>query len=225
MASAIKSLALFILRGFIGEKSTMDFYDRVADVYESAMSGQQQHAREIISWLPKGDIGLDLGCGTGISTLELMAKSDFTVGIDFSRGMLKEAQKKGLERLVNGNIAELPFRDNSINCATAIGVLRHLPYGIEQPFFNEVYRVLKQNGMFMVPAAKYTFLNRIILGVYNKFMKVLGYDEQLARFDIGNLKSLGKNAGFAVQICPFKGLRDGFLVYFIKDTNLQVKLH
>ncbi len=214
--SSAKSLYKFILKGFIGRKNTKEFYNRVAGIYESAMSSQQKHATEIIDRLPRGDICLDLGCGTGLSTLELMTKADFTVGIDFSRSMLNEAKKKGLERLINGNILELPFRSNTIDCTTAIGVVRHLPYGSEQTFFNEIYRVLKKNGVFMTPAVKYTFCNRLVLGLYDKFMKLLGYDEQLARFSVENFKILGENAGFAVQAYPFRGLRDGFLVYFIK---------
>ena len=67
----------------------------------------------------KGKI-LDLGCGDG----RFLSYAD--VGIDFSKGMIKRAKKKG-KNLICGSVLCLPFKDKSFDIAYMVDVL----YAIE----------------------------------------------------------------------------------------------
>lgn len=211
------SLVSFILRGFFGKKEIKRFYDDIAGIYESAMKDQQRGVKRIMENLPIGEIGLDLGCGTGLSTLELAAKTNMAVGVDFSRGMLDEAKKKNLQYLVNADISTLPFKDRSFDTTAAIGVLRHLSRRKEGLFFKELYRILKKEGVFLTVAADYSVLDKFHYQAYDLFMQMLGYSERLGSHSLENLTHQGRKAGFS-YICRLKleGSKKGFLLYLVK---------
>ncbi len=211
------SLVSFILRGFFGKKEVKRFYDDIAGIYESAMKDQQKGVERIMENLPLGEIGLDLGCGTGLSTLELAAKTNTAVGVDFSRGMLGEAKKKNLQHLVNADISRLPFKDRGFDTAAAIGVLRHLSRKQEGLFFRELYRVLKKEGVFLTVAADYSVVDKFHYLAYDLFMQMLGYSERLGSHSLKNLTHQGRKAGFS-YICRLKLESYGkrFLLYFVK---------
>lgn len=211
------SLVSFILRGFFGKKEVKRFYDDIAGIYESAMKDQQKGIEKIMAELPLGEMGLDLGCGTGLSTLELAAKTNTAVGVDFSRGMLGEAKKKNLPYLINADISRLPFKDGSFDTTAAIGVLRHLSRRQEGRFFRELYRVLKNEGVFLTVAADYSVLDKFQYLAYDLFMQMLGYSERLGSHSLENLTHQGRKAGFS-YICRLKleGSKKGFLLYLVK---------
>ena len=93
---------------------------------------------------------LDIGSGPGFLSTEIARKSPGlqVCGIDLSRRMVRIAQRRarGVEnaRFVFGNVARLPFKDNSIDLAVSTGVFHHLK---SPPLvFEEFYRVLKAGG-------------------------------------------------------------------------------
>lgn len=78
----------------------------------------------------KGPI-LDLGCGNCRNSLPFLEKNIECIGIDFSKGMIKEAKKilkkrKFKENLVIGNLIDLPFKKGSFLLTICIRVLHHL---------------------------------------------------------------------------------------------------
>ncbi|MBE3571851.1 MAG: demethylmenaquinone methyltransferase [Moorella humiferrea] len=87
--------------------------------------------------LKPGYKALDVCCGTGMLSLELaraVAPDGQVVGLDFSPRMLEIASSRlandpngHLVRLVEGNAIDLPFPDNSFDCATIAFGLRNLP--------------------------------------------------------------------------------------------------
>jgi demethylmenaquinone methyltransferase/2-methoxy-6-polyprenyl-1,4-benzoquinol methylase len=99
---------------------------------------------------------LDIATGTGDFIIEAMKLNpEKVVGVDISEGMLKlgveKINKLGLQDRVEMKLADsenLPFADNSFDAITVgFGVrnFENLEKGI-----NEIYRVLKPNGMFVV---------------------------------------------------------------------------
>jgi demethylmenaquinone methyltransferase/2-methoxy-6-polyprenyl-1,4-benzoquinol methylase len=100
-----------------------------------------------------GQSSLDLCCGTADWTIALAQASQYgeTVGLDFSRNMLKIGQAKidrlGLTdriRLVEGNAMSLPFADNTFDFVTIGFGLRNVP-DIDQ-VLREMRRVAKPGG-------------------------------------------------------------------------------
>ncbi len=95
----------------------------------------------------------DLGCGTG-ELIELLLQKDSCsiVGVDSSPEMLKQARLKvsrGSETdLRLGELEHLPLKSREIDTAIMNMVLHH----VSQPElpFSEVYRVLKEKGVFIL---------------------------------------------------------------------------
>jgi ubiquinone/menaquinone biosynthesis C-methylase UbiE len=78
----------------------------------------------------KGPV-LDLGCGNCRNSLPFLEKNIGCVGLDFSKGMVREAKKfltkRNLnENLVIGSLEELPFKKGSFLLVMCIRTLHHL---------------------------------------------------------------------------------------------------
>lgn len=104
--------------------------------------------------LARGGVALDVCCGTGMLALELAkiaGPEGRVVGLDFAAGMLAVAKKRLSRRpegriveLVLGNAVDLPFPDNTFDCATIGFALRNVP-SIEKTI-REMQRVVKPGG-------------------------------------------------------------------------------
>lgn len=104
--------------------------------------------------LREGESALDVCCGTGMITVDLARRTGprgKVVGLDFSENMLEIARayvrKTGVQdivELVQGNAMELPFPDNTFNCATIGYGLRNVPD--MKKTLAEMFRVVKPGG-------------------------------------------------------------------------------
>lgn len=92
---------------------------------------------------------LDVGCGTGRIVKEMIDRGAEVVCCDLSEEMLKIFRKKfsGVE-CVKADIRDLPFGDGEFDMVVATFVIVHLKKLL--PAFDEVYRVLKDGGSFVV---------------------------------------------------------------------------
>lgn len=87
---------------------------------------------------------LEAGCGTGLVLSRLKPYTSRAVGVDLSRGMLRQARARALE-VVQGSITALPFADASFDVVCSFKVLAHVE-AIEQALF-EMARVLRPGGL------------------------------------------------------------------------------
>lgn len=104
--------------------------------------------------LQPGGNGLDVCCGTGMFTIELAkiaGKNGMIVGLDFCEKMLARARQNiaktpfaGVIELVCGNAVELPFADDTFECATIGFALRNVP-DIKRTI-SEMARVVRPGG-------------------------------------------------------------------------------
>ena len=100
---------------------------------------------------------LDVCCGTGMLTIELAkatTPSGTVTGLDFCQNMLDQAvlniNKTAYQNqisLLQGNAMELPFADNSFDCATIAFALRNVPD--IKGAVSEMRRVVKPGGMVL----------------------------------------------------------------------------
>ncbi|MEG3437587.1 bifunctional demethylmenaquinone methyltransferase/2-methoxy-6-polyprenyl-1,4-benzoquinol methylase UbiE [Pannus brasiliensis CCIBt3594] len=132
-------------------------FDRIAPVYDRLnhdLSFGLHHVWKTmtVKWCePKpGDLALDLCCGSGDLTFILakqVGATGKTIGLDFSPRLLDIARQRALDRpelnldWIEGNALDLPFADNTFDCATMGYGLRNV---VDIPkCLAEVHRVLK----------------------------------------------------------------------------------
>ncbi len=103
----------------------------------------------------KADIILDLGCGGGRNIEYFLTKANKVYGIDYSKTSVevastlnKDAIKMGRCKIIEGDVKNIPFEDESIDIVTAFETI-YFWENIEE-CFKEIYRVLKNDGQFLI---------------------------------------------------------------------------
>ncbi|MCS5696349.1 demethylmenaquinone methyltransferase [Desulfofundulus thermocisternus] len=104
--------------------------------------------------LRPGGCGLDVCCGTGMLTIELArlaGPGGRVIGLDFCEKMLLKGRENisktpysGQIQFVQGNAVDLPFPDNTFDCATIGFALRNVP-DIRKTI-SEMARVVRPGG-------------------------------------------------------------------------------
>ncbi len=147
-------------------EKTGDLKDRVEKAYmTSAEFYNETVENTMIFWsnillrdlqLPENPKALDVGCGTGISTLELMKKCDFKGefhGIDLSQEMVDKAEQMCREKGYNGHFSRcdaesLNYEDDTFDVVISNMALHWVPD--KKKAFSEIFRVLKPGGQMAV---------------------------------------------------------------------------
>lgn len=91
---------------------------------------------------------LDVGAGTGRLSLQLFKAGAEVIALDMSNSMLKKLRAKNKQiQIVIGDAENLPFENESFDIVIAAFLVVHLQN--PRRFFDEVYRVLKDDGIFL----------------------------------------------------------------------------
>ncbi len=95
---------------------------------------------------------LDLGCGYGLWSHELLKNNHNVFGVDISKECITYAnylkKEKGLSNIhfIGGSGENLPFKDGAFDLVIAVSVLQYVN---RDKLFKEVTRVLKKNSLFI----------------------------------------------------------------------------
>jgi demethylmenaquinone methyltransferase / 2-methoxy-6-polyprenyl-1,4-benzoquinol methylase len=133
-----------------------EMFDGVADRYDLTNTilsfGQDRgwrRATRAALGLRHGDRVLDVGAGTGVSTVELARDGAFAVGVDMSLGMLRAGRRTRPDvPLVAGDALRLPFPDASFDAVTISFALRNV-VAVEAAL-RELGRVTRAGGSLVV---------------------------------------------------------------------------
>lgn len=138
-------------------RSVQEIYTDFAAEYEHVVRNELRYAactdvpqRVINSMGPRPHAQiLDIGCGTGLSSLPFMAQGWDVTGLDGSRPMVRKAQRLPYKKLIRQDV-ESPWQmeDSAFDAAVLIGVLEY----IEDPaaLFRQAHEKLVDDGVFGV---------------------------------------------------------------------------
>lgn len=125
----------------------MSTFDSIIKEYESY---RPKYPKELISFIKSycslnaKSYCLDVGCGTGIFSSELVRISDHVYGLDPSEKMINVAKNKGIPVKFQCGVAEsLPYDSDFFDF---ISFSHSFHWTDEDKALNEAYRVLKNNG-------------------------------------------------------------------------------
>lgn len=105
----------------------------------------------------QGETCLDLGSGRGTDVLRMaedVGEKGYVYGIDISDGMLQKAASTALKmnignvKFIKAELDKLPLEDNSIDLIISNCTINHASN--KQLVWNEIYRILKTGGRFVV---------------------------------------------------------------------------
>lgn len=130
---------------------------------------------------------LDAGCGTGLLAKKL-EKFGKVIGVDFSKEAIKFAKKRNVKTIYS-SVDKMPFKNNTFDIITSVDVIYHEWVHNDQHALNEMFRILKPNGLLVlkVPAIKWLKLT------HDKFVFTK------RRYDKNGLKKIILNAGFKIE--------------------------
>ncbi len=95
----------------------------------------------------KGEVMLDLPCGTGRFTKFLENTGNKVIGADYSVNMLKTAKKRVKSTLIRCDAFNLPFKENIFDDVLTMRLIFH--YNKPNDIIREIKRVLRKDGVFV----------------------------------------------------------------------------
>lgn len=127
--------------------SSAEFYNRR---YQKI---QKNKFQSVLEELNEADRVLDVGCGTGLFLGEVIKKSEFVVGTDFSFEMLAKAKKQtNFASLVLADADNLPFQDGIFDAVVSLTLLQNMPDPTHT--VREMSRVIKPQGKLILTSLR-----------------------------------------------------------------------
>lgn len=134
----------------------MSGYDKVAHSYDSVNGADYEalirftYGKLKENGLKRGDLVLDLGCGTGILTKALYDEGYDMIGVDGSEGMLSEAREREPGILwLQQDIREFELYGTVKAIVCTFDVLNHIPPADIAPVFDLCSNYLDDNGLLL----------------------------------------------------------------------------
>ncbi|MFH1338607.1 MAG: class I SAM-dependent methyltransferase [Candidatus Omnitrophota bacterium] len=156
---------------------------------ESLPWHSERPARALVDAIKKGGIkkcnALDICCGAGTNSLYLAVKGFRVTGLDISGEALRLAKKrfensKISPGLVNGDAANLPFKDKTFGFVFDRGCFHHIPMAERPQYVEEAHRVLKPGGNFLLicfsdknPPRENTFSKKAIADYFSPHFEII----------------------------------------------------
>lgn len=189
-----------------------DVSDHYDDAYFADLSARyrkrnrfaRQRIANVFSLLPelKGRRFLDVGCGMGTFTLEAAARGASAVGLDLAPSGIKAATRVAKEEKVDAasfilsDAAKLPLRTGSYDVVVAADFTEHLDEDTLTRVFNEISRVTKVGGSFVIytPEASHLFEQ-----LRDKGILLEQEPSHIGIRSAGELGAAAERAGFKVE--------------------------
>jgi SAM-dependent methyltransferase len=115
----------------------------------------------ILKYLPKDGVVVEAGCGLGRFVKYLADRGYEAHGLEYGGEAVAVIREVCPElRVVQGDVARLPYAAESIAGMISLGVIEHFTEGCETPLA-EIYRVLRRGGIAIVTVPSFNFVRRL----------------------------------------------------------------
>ena len=176
------------------EREVARWHDKYAKQYSH--SANDERYRFVEEQIMLHHDVLNLGCASGTDLIHFADKCESITGVDFSKEMITEANRKSLGMknvsFVRANILKLPFKDETFDLTYSFSTLYYIK-DLKQAF-KEVNRVLKSGGVFIFDFGNKNSINNYwdaikfkvpqhntTLIEVRKLLKQTGFKEELVR--------------------------------------------
>ncbi len=152
--------------------------------------GRQAIVRRLLAhYAPPGARILDVGCGTGATTLALRRQAP-VVGMDVGRHALQIAHGRGLA-VARASATSLPARPGAFDLVLALDVLEHLDDDVAAA--REMLAALRPGGFLVATVPAYAWL-------WSGHDEALGHHRRYVRRE---LVAALERAGFETLLCSY----------------------
>ncbi len=182
--------------------------------YGEFIPGDKERIKKIIELTGVGEKILDIGCGVGLIGEQIKKKGNTVYGVDYSKGAVKNARKKGIIAKVADIQKKIPFKDNFFDGIILGEILEHI-YDTDK-FLQDIKRKLKKDGYIIITTPNLATLGRRLLLLFGKNPHIEYY---LREDSAGHIR-------YFVKETIFKLLSDnGFKIekYLSDEVNFNAK--
>ncbi len=151
---------------------------------------------------------LDAGCGTGGNLVELK-KLGYAVGIDLADDAILFSKQRGIDKLIKASLSELPCKDNYFDAIISVDVLYHQQIKDDVTALQELFRVLKKDGLLMLHLPAFEFLR----GSHDTAVHTK------RRYIAKDVKKILISLGFKVKKITYRNFILFFVAFFLRKLN------
>lgn len=136
------------------KKSSITVHSSLAQKYDKQVKEYNNFIHDLLFGLmyefvlPKQKL-LDIGIGTGLSSIRFSELGAAVYGLDASKEMIDLCKAKSFAKqlkILDITKDTIPYRDGFFNITIAIGVFNFFPS--LNSIFNQINRIIKKNGIF-----------------------------------------------------------------------------
>lgn len=158
-------------------------------------------------YLPKDGKILEAGCGLGNWVFYLRDLGYHIVGIELATDAIRMAKEYDPNApIIMANVLRTDFPDRHFDAVISLGVLEHFEEG-PQIAFQEIRRILKDNGLFFVTVPIQNMNRQLIanpLKEFKRWLKKLSgvrYAFEEYRYTVAEFSSLLRDANYEIVAC------------------------
>ena len=128
----------------------MNFYNNNFKEFSNTRFALWKSVHDFSNQFTKNSNILDAGCGNGKNIKHLSHKVNSIVGFDSCIKFVELCNKKGFN-VIEADIKNTPYNDNSFDFIICVAVIHHLHYESDRILaVHELLRVLKPNGKILI---------------------------------------------------------------------------
>lgn len=168
-------------------------WDQVSQTYANSRDPDGPDVElitQLLDRFPEPPKVLDVGCGDGARTLKRLPES--SVGLDIAKsGLTLAAENLSDPELIQGDIVQLPFADDSFDAITAYHVVFHTDREQHLEVYREFTRVLRPGGTLLMtlPSQRFDVTRQGWMGGTMYFSSP-GRSETLSRLESAGFSTL-----------------------------------